>query len=278
MDRKLVITADDLGVDTDTNATIVELMREGLVSATTLIPVAPAAPDAVRRMREAGLGDPRLHLTLSSARELPPWRPLSPDVPSLTGPDGTFPTDPAVVERTAMVPELARELLAQLNWMRGLGLRPTCLDTHSGTLYGLHGRPLAGAAVEFCAVHQLSFRLPRQLSMVLGVAVRGLQTAHRAAVARADYLTVRLPEVLVSSWLPGRMVLSYAQMRAEILAQLRRLPLGTSELIVHPTSRSAARHLLYAEGRKRVWELQLLRDPVFHRTLHREGITIVPAW
>src|SRR5699024_11026201 len=74
----------------------------------------------------------------------------------------------------------------------------------------------------------------------LGLAVRGLRRAHRSAVERAGALRVRLPESLVSSWLPGRMVLSYGQLRAEVLHQLRRLPAGTSELLLHPSPGSAA--------------------------------------
>lgn len=278
MERRLVITADDLGVDADTNATIVELMRDGVVSATTLIPVAPAATDAVERLRAAGLGAPRLHLALSSGKEFAGWQPLAPGVTSLTTPEGTFPVEPAVAVRRAAADDVSREMLAQLDWMGALGMRPPALDSHSGTLYGLHGRSLAHTALEFCAGHDLAFRLPRSLHSVLGVAVRGLRAVHRTAVRQADVLGVRLPEALIGSWLPGRMILGYAQLRAEVVAQLRGLPPGTSELIVHPAPRSSAARLPDGEGRKRFWELRLLRDPAFHRALQRERITIVPAW
>ncbi len=279
MDRRLVITADDLGVDSDTNATIVGLMEDGLVSATTLIPVAPAAQDAVERLRAADLPAPRLHLALSSGKEWATgWRPLATGVDSLTGPDGTFPVDAAAAEHRATAEHVERELTAQLDWMRDSGLEPPALDSHSGTLYGLHGRSLAGTALDFCAAHGLDFRLPRKLSTMLGLAVRGLRAAHSAAVDRADALGVRLPDLLISSWLPGRLILSYAQLRAEVAAQLRRLPAGTSELIVHPAPLSAAARMPTGDGRKRLWELRLLRDPAFHRALRRENITIVPAW
>lgn len=278
MDRRLVITADDLGVDSGTNAAIVALLQDGLVSASTLIPVAPAAADAVDRIKAAGVAAPRLHLTLSSARELAPWRPVAAGVRSLTGANGAFPVDAAVAERRASIPDLARELGAQLGWMHRMGLRPSGLDSHSGTLYGLHGRSLASAAVDFCAAHDMTFRLPRGLGGLLPLAVRGLKQAHHAAVQRADAQEVRLPQTLASSWTPGRLVLGYHQLRAEVLHQLRRLPDGVSELIVHPAPRSATGWLPRAGARKRAWELRLLSDPVFHRTLRRERIEIVPGW
>ncbi|QDB78499.1 ChbG/HpnK family deacetylase [Georgenia wutianyii] len=278
MNRRLVITADDLGVDAETNATIVELMRDGLVSATTLIPVATAATDAVERLKAAGLHAPRLHLTLNSAREWAGWSPLSADARTLIGPDGTLPLDAAQAERSASTADVAREMFAQLGWMRRLGLRPPALDSHSGTLYGLRGRSLALTAVEFCAEHGLAFRLPRRLASVLGLAVRGLGTAHRRAVRRADALGVRLPQTLVGSWLPGSAILGYGHLRADVLAQLRSLPRGTSELIVHPSPLASAQRFPAGEGRKRLWELRLLRDPAFHRALRREHIEVVPAW
>lgn len=278
MQRQLVITADDLGADADIDAAVVDLLQDGLVSATTLIPVAPAAADAVTRLRAAGFVSPRLHVALSTGREWAGWRPLAPDVSSLTGPDGALPVDGGVAEHRAAPEDVVREMEAQLGWMRAAGLRPRALDSHSGTLYGLHGRSLAGTAVAFCAEHGLDFRIPRRLGPVLGRAARGLRASHRAAVAQADELGVRLPEVLLSAWLPGRLTLSYPQLRAEVLAQLRRLPPGTSELIVHPAPRTAAARLAAGDGRKRLWELRLLRDPAFHRTLRREGITVVPAW
>src|SRR5699024_8054319 len=198
---------------------------------------------------------------LSSGREWAGWRPLATGATSLVDPDGALPVDPDVAVRRATVGDVAREMLAQLDWMRRLGLRPPALDSHSGTLYGLHGRSFAQAALDFCAAHELAFRLPRRLSSALGLAVRGLRSSHRVAVRRADELGVRLPETLISSWLPGALILEYAQLRAEVVAQLRGLPPGTSELIVHPAPRTAAARLPRGAGRKRLWELRLLRDP-----------------
>lgn len=278
MRRSLVITADDLGVDPRTNATIVNLLREGRISAATLIPVAGAAQDAVRRLRASALPAPHLHFTMTSSRELPPWQPLAPAVPSLIDPAGNLPIDAGHAERTATASDVSRELRAQLAWMHAAGLRPTTLDSHSGTLYGMRGRSLAQVAVEFCAANGLALRMPRKLGPLLTLAIPRLREAHRRAVRQADELGVRLPQMLLSAWLPGRAILSYRQLRTEVLHQVRRLPPGTSELMVHPSPPSASAGMPLAEIRKRVWELRLLRDPVVARTLLREGIEVVDAW
>lgn len=276
--RRLVITADDLGVDEATNAAIVGLLREGRVTASTLITVGPAARDAVARVATAGVPLPRLHVTLTSPRELPAWRPLADGVASLTDPDGLLPVDAARVERRAAADDVLREMAAQLAWMRGQGLTPTALDSHSGALYGLRGGALVTAAVDFCAEHALAFRLPRRLHRALSLAVRGLGPRHRGAVTRADGLGVRLPQVMIGAWLPGAMLGGYGHLRAQVLGQLRSLPAGVSELVVHPAPRCAVAGMPAGEARKRVWELRLLRDPVFWQTVHREGIDVVPDW
>ncbi|UNX55804.1 ChbG/HpnK family deacetylase [Georgenia sp. TF02-10] len=276
--RRLVITADDLGLDETTNATIVDLLRAGQVSATTLMPVAPAAVDGARRARAAGV-EPHLHVTLTSAREFRPWLPLAADVPSLTDDDGALHRSPATLERRGTAEEVVREITAQLGWMHRAGLRPAAMDSHSGTLYGMHGRSFAEEAVRLCAEHGLDLRVPRRLSPVLTATLGPrFRRAHAEAVVMADASGVRLPEVMASCWLPGRMLSAYGQLRSAVLAQLRRLPAGTSELVVHPAPPAAARRLRPAEGRKRVWELRLLRDPRFWNALARERIDVVPAW
>lgn len=276
--RRLVITADDLGVDEAANAAIVDLLREGRVTASTLITVGPAAADALARARGAAVPEPRLHVTLTSARELPGWRAMADDVASLTDASGVLPVDAAALERRAEPGDVVLEMRAQLAWMQGHGVAPTVLDSHSGSLYGLHGGSLATAAVDFCAEQGLAFRLPRRLHRVAGLAIRGLGVRHRHAVTRADDLGVRLPQAMIGSWWPGALLAGYPHLRAHVLGQLRSLPAGVSELVMHPAPPTAVTAMPAGEARKRVWELRLLRDPAFWQELHRQRIDVVPDW
>lgn len=280
MTRQLVVTADDLGLGPQTNAAVVDLLAEGrALTATTLMTVAPGAADAVARVRSAGIAAPRLHVTMTSAREMSPWRPLATDVPTLTDGGGTFHAALGRLTGTATAVDVAREMTAQLAWMRDAGLPPAALDSHSGILYGARGKSLLTTAIDFCAEHSLGFRLPRRLPRLVDLAWRGrIRRRYDEGVALAAARGVRLPETIVGCWLPGRLLLGYAQLRANVLSQLRQLPDGVSELILHPAPEGVARRLDPAEGRKRVWELRLLRDPLFLRTLRSEGIGLVPAW
>lgn len=279
MTRQLVVTADDLGIDVPTNREIVALLREGLVSASTLMTVAPAAADAVARVRAAPVPTPRLHITVTSAQELLPWRPLAAGAHSLTDAHGAFHTDPGRFEGSASDDDVRLEMSAQLGWMHAAGLRPSAADSHSGSLYGFRGRSFLGTTMDFSAGHGLGFRLPRRFNRVLtAVLPRAVRRRHAEAVERADAGGVRLPETMILPWLPGRFILSLAQLRANLVSQLASLPEGVSELVLHPAPAPATRLMPRAEGRKRRWELQVLRDPVFQRALRRERIELVPAW
>src|SRR5690625_7012377 len=71
MSRRLVITADDLGRDEATDATITSLAADGLITATSLIVLSPHAAAALGPIRDLGL-DPGLHATLSSEQGIAP--------------------------------------------------------------------------------------------------------------------------------------------------------------------------------------------------------------
>ncbi|WP_043501556.1 ChbG/HpnK family deacetylase [Georgenia sp. SUBG003] len=218
-------------------------------------------------------------MTLTSPRELRPWRPLAADVPSLTDRHGLFHVELARSQGAASPHDVGLEMEAQLSWMTDAGLRPGALDSHSGVLYSHRGGPLMDTALRFCAENSLGFRLPRRLPRLLDVTVRGpLRRRYDEAVAAAGAYGVRLPESIIGAWLPGRLLTGYAQLRRNVLSQLRSLPDGVSELIVHPAPAAAAGLLDRAEGRKRMWELRLLQDPLFLRAIRSERIQLVPAW
>lgn len=275
---RLVVTADDLGLDEPTNAVVADLLAEGRITASTLLAVAPAADDAARRLRRRGLRSPHLHATLTSPPELARYRPAAEGVPSLVDAAGTFPVDARAV-RGADRREVRRELHAQLGRLRAAGLTPTAMDSHSGTLYDARVPSLTDVALDVCAAEGLAFRMPRRLHAYFqGTVTTRFHRRHETFVRRADALGIRIPAAVLTCWLPARSVVSYHQLRAMYLLQLTALPPGTSEMFLHPAPAETAALLGPAEGRKRQWELRLLRDPVFHRGLVRERVELVPSW
>lgn len=266
--RRLVITGDDLGRDPHTDATLLELLAAGHLSATTLLAVGPDAASAGRRAAALGVR-PRLHATLTSERDLPPWPARSPRA-AVMGDDGMLPEDVAVTSARARVADVLAEVAAQLDWMRALGLAPEAVDSHAGTLYGLDGGPWLGAVLEWCAAHGLAFRLPRDLRPYLAEPPPPLTSAHAQAVALADRLGVPIPAAMITNRGGSG---DYDDLRDGLIAALDELPEGTSELFLHP-----ADGLPGPAGRIRAWEARLLRDPRWHDALASAAVEIVGDW
>jgi predicted glycoside hydrolase/deacetylase ChbG (UPF0249 family) len=78
-----------------------------------------------------------LHLTLTSEWATYRWGSVAPadKVPSLLDADGTFPRDEKTVAARAKLPEVEREIRAQVERALALGIRPTHLDSHMGALF-----------------------------------------------------------------------------------------------------------------------------------------------
>ncbi|MBO3744841.1 ChbG/HpnK family deacetylase [Streptosporangiaceae bacterium NEAU-GS5] len=274
MTRRVVLTGDDLGRESGTTEVILALLAEGRLSATTLIPVAPAAERAARQVRELGVV-PRLHVTLTGEAGLPRWRPLS-GAASLADPDGAFSEDPFVLGARGEAGDVVREADAQLRWLCDHGCTPEAADSHAGTLYGLHGRSWLAETLEWCAGHGLAFRLPRDAEPYFGGPLPPpLAAAHERAVAHADALGVAIPQTIATNRRGADELGSYERLRNDYLGRLAALPEGTSELFLHPSREDA---VAGSDGVVRAWEARLLRDPAWHDALTSEGVEVVRDW
>ncbi|WP_420114603.1 ChbG/HpnK family deacetylase [Pseudactinotalea sp.] len=270
-ERRLVLTADDLGRDPHTDATVLALLEAGHVSATTLLAVGPGAAAAAAGAHALGT-TPRLHATLTSERGLDPW-PARSGCAAVMDDGGVLPLDGSLARARASVGDVVGEVAAQLTWLRGRGLAPAGVDSHAGTLYGLDGAPWLAAVLRWCAEQGLAFRLPRDLRPYLGEVAPELAAQHAHAVALADSLGVALPAAMITNRADAAELGSYESLREQMVAALDTLPVGTSELFLHP-----ADGLPGPTGRIRSWEARLLRDPAWHDALTSSALEIVPDW
>ncbi|NUS09041.1 MAG: ChbG/HpnK family deacetylase, partial [Nonomuraea sp.] len=189
---------------------------------------------------------------------------------------GPLSVDPGVLGARGEAGDVIGEADAQLRWMRDRGLTPEAADSHAGTLYGLHGRSWLAEALGWCARHGLAFRLPRDPEPYAGGPLPPpLAAAHERAVALADTLGVRIPETIATNRRTAADLGAYEHLRDDYLRRLAALPEGTSELFLHPSREDA---VAGPDGVVRAWETRLLRDPVWHGALEREGVEVVGGW
>ena len=292
MSRRLVITADDIGLDERTVGAVAELARAGRLSAVSVIPMAPGAFQALEILRASPVPSGRspmggqglnaglsigLHATFTADLARGAWGPLSPGA-SLVRPGGRqFHTNVVDFAAAAHPQDVLAELRAQIALLRDSGVRPSHLDSHHGAIYGLVGPDFVQVALEVCAENGLALRLPRTLPWAMGEVAPSARLTHERGIAAADALGVRLPETIMTEWRPGAALSGYADLRDSYLAMLRQLPDGLSEIFLHQAPPPTPGTRCSSALAKRVWEYRLLHDDAFGEALATEGIEVV-SW
>jgi predicted glycoside hydrolase/deacetylase ChbG (UPF0249 family) len=140
--RKIIINADDFGMNSEINAGISEAFERGLISSTTLIVNMPGFAQACELAKRFQLlGKIGIHLNLTEGA------PLTADIRSMTrfcGPEGRFRprrATPYLLPRERAAVE--NEFNAQVRACMDRGIRPTHIDSH----HHIHTEWAIGAAV-----------------------------------------------------------------------------------------------------------------------------------
>jgi chitin disaccharide deacetylase len=135
--KLLIIHADDLGFAHSADAASFDALNSGAITSASIMTPTPWVTEVAAYAKAHPEADLGLHLTLTSEWETYRWDGLAPTdkVPSLYDPDGTLPNDESVVAKRAKPEEVERELRAQVERALALGIKPTHLDSHMGSLF-----------------------------------------------------------------------------------------------------------------------------------------------
>jgi predicted glycoside hydrolase/deacetylase ChbG (UPF0249 family) len=213
--KLLIIHADDLGAAHSVDAASFDGLDRGAVSSASIMVPTPWVTEVAAYARAHPNADLGLHLTLTSEWETYRWGSVAPadKVPSLLDSAGTFPNDEKLVAARAKVVEVERELRAQVDRALALGIRPTHLDSHMGSLFTTP--ELIAVYVKVARAYHLPF-----------LALRGdPRTAPQPPLSTNDVLldavVIAGPEVPRDQW------------KAFYLKSIADLKPGLTELIVH---------------------------------------------
>jgi predicted glycoside hydrolase/deacetylase ChbG (UPF0249 family) len=161
--KLLIVHADDLGMAHSINTASIKGLETGLVSSgSIMIPCSwlPEIAGYARTHPEADLG---LHLTLTSEWSLYRWGPvLTRDrVPSLFDANGyLYPLESEAAARID-AKEAEAEIRAQIARAKALGIQPTHLDSHMGTLY--QNKALFDTFLRVARENKLPIRVSKEL-------------------------------------------------------------------------------------------------------------------
>src|SRR5689334_24156457 len=135
--KLLILHGDDLGVAHSVNAASLDALDHGAISSVSIMMPTPWVTEVAAYAKTHPNADLGLHLTLTSEWQTYRWDGLAPTdkVASLYEPDGTLPNDESIVAKRAKPEEVERELRAQVERALALGIKPTHLDSHMGSLF-----------------------------------------------------------------------------------------------------------------------------------------------
>jgi predicted glycoside hydrolase/deacetylase ChbG (UPF0249 family) len=212
--KLLILHADDLGVAHSVDAASFEALDSTAVSSASIMMPTPWVTEVAAYAKAHPDADLGLHLTLTSEWKTYRWGSVesADKVPSLLGPDGTFPMDTPVVADRAVPAEAEREIRAQVERAVALGIRPTHLDSHMGSLFA---KPELFATLAKVA-HE--YHLPF-------LAVRGMGSAAPLPTNDRD---VVLDSVVIAGMNQPR-----DQWKEFYLGAIENLKPGLTEMIVH---------------------------------------------
>jgi len=135
--KLLIVHADDLGMAHSINAASIKGLESGLVSSASIMIPCSWLPEIAAYARAHPDADLGLHLTLTSEWSLYRWGPVLPKdrVPSLLDSSGYLHLTETEAAARINPKEAEAEIRAQIARAKALGIQPTHLDSHMGTLY-----------------------------------------------------------------------------------------------------------------------------------------------
>ncbi|MFQ3610940.1 MAG: polysaccharide deacetylase family protein [Fimbriimonadales bacterium] len=269
-EKLLIIHADDLGMSHSKNRATLKALEAGAISSASIMVPCGWLMEAVEWAKKNPNADLGLHLTLTSEWRAYRWRPVAPadKVKGLIDPQGYMWGGVEQVVRNASPQEVETEIRAQIEMALQLGLKPTHLDSHMGTLYAdaRFFEVFLKVAMDYKITPMVFSPTPEILLMsaARGINYRDLyKRIQQMGIPTIDYLN---PQYELSD--------TYEQHRRRLHEYVRTLKPGVNELIVHLGEDDPEGNAITSGWRYRVNELRILMEPAFKDLLKESGVRL----
>lgn len=271
--KVVIFHVDDAGMSHDSNMGMLDAMTKGVATSTSIMFPCPWVSECARIIKEHPDLDVGIHCTLTSEWDIYRWGPVAGKaaVPGLTDPEGCLWDDVPLVVQHATADEIEKEIRAQLDRCLTIGIKPTHLDTHMGTVY---------ATPEFTARY-----ITVGIENNIPVMVPG---------GHLQFLAVESPEMVEGArqlakmvWDSGLPVLDdlhtgygckgAENKKAQVIDFLRTVQPGVTQFIVHCTRPTEIFKFIAGSGPMRLAETEAMVDPDVKRVIEEEKI-ILTTW
>lgn len=273
MASRLIINADDLGVNPQRSHGIFQCFEFGVVTSATLVPNGSDSDAAARHARERELPT-GLHLNLTE--EYPLSKPEN--MATLVEPNGIFlgreRLRAALDAGQVQAEHLEREIRAQVEWFFDAHGAPTHVDGH----HHIHAHPaVANALIPILERYGIRFvRVPVERPLPpFGYVVSEEQLAkterlNQEGAASAELY--RAHDIASTDHFRGLTLVGNASLK-NLRHVLAKLPDGTAELMVHPSSAITCGTPFDLDPQRQT-ELRMLLDETIPALLRERKITL----
>ena len=163
--KYLIINADDFGLCKSANDAVIDLFRSNCIFSSTVMMTCPGTDDAVKFAAENPQYAIGVHLTLTNEwQDNCPWGPLT-DGKTIRNEKGRMWPENEDFEMHCDYDEAIAEAKAQIEKAENMGMKPSQVDNHMGSLYGMNGKYLMLPKV---------FKLCKEKGYVLPTVYEGL--------------------------------------------------------------------------------------------------------
>lgn len=280
MAKYLILNADDYGLCKAANDAVEELFRNGRIKSSTIMMPCKAAEDAVKFSIENPQYAIGIHLTMTSEWDTYKWAPLS-GGRTLIDENGFMWRNSKQVGKNASYEDLEAEIRAQVDRARSLGIKPSHLDNHMGSLYGHFTMRfgLLKMTLKVCGEYGYAFRMFTSTDKRLcpaGVPYPAFSVLKFLSAHWGRKYKVIMPDYLLfPDWNEDLKNNGYEHYREQILKIWTDIPDGVTETFIHPCKEDEEMKTFIRGWQYRIWEYNLINDPATHEYLKEHGVELI---
>jgi predicted glycoside hydrolase/deacetylase ChbG (UPF0249 family) len=266
--KYLIVHADDLGMCHAENEASFKAMEAGLVTSGSVMMPCPWVMEVVEYAKSHPNIDIGIHLTLNSEWKTYRWRPVLPPekVPGLVDPEGYLWRSVEDTLKHASAAEVEAECRAQIQRALSLGLKPTHLDTHMGTVV---------AKPEFLDVY---LKLGKEFGLPVMLPLNMLESGNYVTPPQVKQLLPKVIEAgvpLLDALAGGVKSADPEERRKEYISLLRALRPGVTQIILHLGTNSDELKAITSSANARYGDFLAFTHPETKQHIKELGIKLI---
>jgi len=272
--KVVIFHVDDAGMSHDSNDGTIESMEKGLATSTSIMFPCAWVSEYAKYLKNHPETDAGVHLTLTSEWDKYRWGPVAGKkvVPGLTDAQGCLWDSVKEVSEHASPEEIDKEIRAQLDRCVTMGITPTHLDSHMGTLFS---RP---------DYTEKYVRLGIEKGIPVLMPGGHMQYVRQENGDVADGAKV-MADMLWNAGLPvvddihtdGYGWESFEEKKQGVIQFLKEMQPGITEFILHCTKPSDSFQFITTSGPTREADTRVMLDPDVKKAVEEEKI-VLTTW